>query len=416
MAEDDVRVPAGWYPDPLGLPQLRWWDNHAWTEHISDARQPMTASETVTTKLAYADDEPLDARPFEERAFDNAAYSGDAEQDLSRRERRERERLAEADDADREPISAAAAFADPVRSLEAPERDQLSVDEPSPAVRLAASGQLEDAPTSMAFELDTRFDDLLGETAIPRSAFAHVSESATSFVPEFPVEQPPVQEHEPQWSGSELARQRIITEVPTNTGPAWILTLLPLYVLVAGLLLLLSGAAAPTSSVLLTAIFGIPYVAGIVLAILDYRALKAAGIEQPASWAWAFLTVLVYLIARLTRTARESGSGFGPMLTFLVLGLMLVAANIAVPGLIIQLSPQTFSHQAEVSIAQSASILGTELTAVCPATPPLIPQQSFTCQAHKPGGGTYDVTVSLQRSNGWIDWRVDDWGVFSATS
>ena len=38
MPEDDVRVPAGWYPDPLGLPQLRWWDNHAWTEHISDAR------------------------------------------------------------------------------------------------------------------------------------------------------------------------------------------------------------------------------------------------------------------------------------------------------------------------------------------------------------------------------------------
>jgi hypothetical protein len=414
VAEDDVRVPAGWYPDPLGLPQLRWWDNHAWTEHISDARQPMTASETVTTKLAYADDEPLDERPFEERAFDGSGYSDDAEHDLSRRERRERERLAEADDADREPISAAAAFAEPVRSLEAPERDQLSVDEPSPAVRLAASGQLEDAPTSMAFEMDTRFDDLLGQTSVPRSAFAHVSESATSFVPEFPVEPQP--EPEQQWSGAELARQRLITEVPTNTGPAWIMTLLPLYVLVAGLLLLLSGAAAPTSSVLLTAIFGVPYVAGIVLAILDYRALKAAGIEQPASWAWSFLTVLVYLIARLTRTARESGSGFGPMLTFLVLGLVLVVANVAVPGLIIQLSPQTFSHQAEVSIAQSASILGTELTAVCPATPPLIPQQSFTCQAHKPGGGTYDVTVSLQRSNGWIDWRVDDWGVFSATS
>jgi hypothetical protein len=104
------------------------------------------------------------------------------------------------------------------------------------------------------------------------------------------------------------------------------------------------------------------------------------------------------------------------MLTFLVLGVLLIVANVAVPGLIIQLSPQTFSHQAEVSIAQSASILGTELTANCPATPPLIPQQSFVCEARKPGGATYDVTVSLQRSNGWIDWRVDDWGVFSATS
>ncbi len=59
MADEDVRVPAGWYPDPLGLPQLRWWDNHAWTEHTSDARQPMV-SETVTVTaplLAYADDD-----------------------------------------------------------------------------------------------------------------------------------------------------------------------------------------------------------------------------------------------------------------------------------------------------------------------------------------------------------------------
>ncbi len=402
MPEEDVRVPAGWYPDPLGLPQLRWWDNHAWTEHISDARQPMTANETVTTKLAYADDEPLD---------DRREFADDHE---SRRERRERERLAEADDANRDPGQPAATFADPGLALEAPERDQISVEEPSPAVRLAAAGQLEDAPTSLPFEMDTRFDDLLGEASIPRSAFAHVGESATSFIPANPVDS--VDTVEQHWPGADLARQHLVTEVPTSTGPAWILTLLPLYTLMAGLILLLAGAGQPPSSVLLTAIFGLPYVAGIVLAILDWRALRALGIQQPASWAWSFLTVLVYLVARLTRTVRESGTGFGPLLTFLVLGLSLVVANVAVPGLVIQLAPATFSHQAEVSIAQSASILGTTLDAKCPTTPPLIPQQSFVCQAHKPGGRTYDVTVSLQRSNGWINWRVDDWGVFSATS
>src|SRR6185437_9967679 len=71
MPDDDVRVPAGWYPDPLGLPQLRWWDNHAWTEHISDARQPMMATETVTSKLAFADDDrPSSERPFADPADD----------------------------------------------------------------------------------------------------------------------------------------------------------------------------------------------------------------------------------------------------------------------------------------------------------------------------------------------------------
>jgi len=415
MPEDDVRVPAGWYPDPLGLPQLRWWDNHAWTEHISDARQPMMATETVTSKLAFADeDRPSTERPFADLAADEA----EAEQELSRRERRERDRefddLPEADTAgDRDSIPpAAAAFADPLRSLEAPERDQVSVEEASPAFRLAASGRLDEAPTSAPFEMDTRFDDLLGESSEPRSAFAHVSESAASFIPTTPPEQQwPTQ----QWQ-SETPRGRALTDAPTSTGPAWIMTLIPLYTLVVGLLLLLSGTAQVPSAVVLVFMFGLPYLAGIVLAVLAYRALRRGGMEQPAHWAWAFLTVGIYLVARLTRTVRESGTGFGPLFTFLALGLSLIIANVAVPGLVIQLAPASFSHQAEIEIMQSGSSLGIDLVATCPAMPPMIPLQSFVCQAHKPGSATYDVTVSLQRSNGWISWRVDDWGVFSATS
>jgi hypothetical protein len=414
MPEDDVRVPAGWYPDPLGLPQLRWWDNHAWTEHISDARQPMMATETVASKLAFADDDrPSNERPFADLADDEA----EAEQELSRRERREREREfddqpAQAEAGDRDPIPpAAAAFADPIRSLEAPERDQLPVDEMFPAFGMAGTGILDDAPTSAPFDLDTRFDDLLGEASVPRSAFAHVSESATSFIPTSPPEQQwPSQQ---QWQ-PEAAQSRTLADVPTSTGPAWILTLIPLYTLVVGLLLLLSGSAATPSPVVLVMMFGIPYIAGIVLAILDYRALRRSGMEQPAHWAWAILTAGIYLVARLTRTVRESGTGFGPLFTFLVLGLSLIVATVAVPGLVIQLAPATFAHQAEIEIQQSGASLGIELVATCPVMPPLIPQQSFVCQAHKPGSATYDVTVSLQRSNGWIAWRVDDWGVFSA--
>src|SRR5688572_12366177 len=80
LADDDVRVPAGWYPDPLGLPQLRWWDNHAWTEHTSDARQPMMAQETVVSaRLAFKDDDEDDV---DEKAFDDLP---------TRRQRREQE-------------------------------------------------------------------------------------------------------------------------------------------------------------------------------------------------------------------------------------------------------------------------------------------------------------------------------------
>ena len=79
MEDDAFGVPAGWYPDPLGLPQLRWWDAQAWTEHTSEARAPIVIQ--PTTRVAYADEELP-----------------------SRREQRERERAqaqVEVDDSDR---------------------------------------------------------------------------------------------------------------------------------------------------------------------------------------------------------------------------------------------------------------------------------------------------------------------------
>ena len=31
-------APAGWYRDPLGIPQLRWWNGIGWTNHIQEER------------------------------------------------------------------------------------------------------------------------------------------------------------------------------------------------------------------------------------------------------------------------------------------------------------------------------------------------------------------------------------------
>jgi len=39
MSTPDPSVaPAGWYRDPLGIPQLRWWNGTAWTNHIQEPR------------------------------------------------------------------------------------------------------------------------------------------------------------------------------------------------------------------------------------------------------------------------------------------------------------------------------------------------------------------------------------------
>lgn len=49
---DERQTPAGWYPDPLGLPQLRWWDGHGWGEHTSEARRPLLGQQARTATFA----------------------------------------------------------------------------------------------------------------------------------------------------------------------------------------------------------------------------------------------------------------------------------------------------------------------------------------------------------------------------
>jgi hypothetical protein len=48
-SDDQFRAPAGWYPDPLGLPQLRWWNTQGWTEQVSAAPEPV-----IVQELGYA--------------------------------------------------------------------------------------------------------------------------------------------------------------------------------------------------------------------------------------------------------------------------------------------------------------------------------------------------------------------------
>ena len=43
---DQYTVPAGWYPDPLGHPQLRWWNGEGWTEQVSAAPEPLVMEQS----------------------------------------------------------------------------------------------------------------------------------------------------------------------------------------------------------------------------------------------------------------------------------------------------------------------------------------------------------------------------------
>src|SRR5690606_21443542 len=95
------------------------------------------------------------------------------------------------------------------------------------------------------------------------------------------------------------------------------------------------------------------------------------------------------------------------------LTVLLLGSIIAVPGLAIATAPAVFVAEAENSIEADAAAIGATLDVTCPANPPVLFEQGFTCEGLRPDGSVLDIEVSLQRVNGWAAWRVDGWGIFT---
>ena len=366
MEDDTFGVPAGWYPDPLGLPQLRWWDAQAWTEHTSEARAPIVIQ--PTTRVAYADEELP-----------------------SRREQRERERaqaLLEVDETAGERAQ---------REDEADLREGLQLHDDTDD----ASGELSAQPLLHATlrELEPPLSETADEqTPGPRRASFHQNaqqRQASAF--------------------SDFSEQRKPREAPTKrtyTVAVWFIALMPLLQLAIAAVLILAGLGGNLPLMILVVVG--PYAVILGIAAYDRLMLKLNGHENPASPAWALLTEPAYLLVRGLRTSQETGKGYAPLTIFAgALGLLL-AAVIALPGLVISMFPVQFSNEAARTVVSSAAALGVELEVVCPA-PPLLVGDGFTCLATKPSGDSDSIAVSLQRTNGWIGWQVDDWGVWVLT-
>jgi hypothetical protein len=409
--EDDVSVAAGWYPDPMGLPQLRWWNNHAWTELTTEARPPLVMQQPTVpqpTRLLYADDELPTRR--------------------QQREQRQREaevaRLATAEGDARDIATPHAPLTTTLREIDAP----AAVDQAAGSISPIDPGGTESISTRTS-SIDTGSVDSSGihtgsidTAAIDRDQLdegdsgitetfdgAYQPRSATSAVsaPTAQHERTKAQEPEPT-----PARSTALPRFAIYTGPVWIIALLPLLQLVVGLLVLVGFGAIANSAYAIVAVAG-PYIAVIVLAIADRAILTRAGHERTAHWAWALLTAPVYLIARSMALSRTGALGLGPLLVWAALGMLQVASILVVPGMLISVLPTAFSMQADQSIASEATIVGAKLTVDCPTPPALLIGQTFDCNATTAAGNTYKITASLQRANGWIDWRVDDWGSYT---
>ncbi len=367
MDDNNFGVPAGWYPDPLGLPQLRWWDSQAWTEHTSEARAPIIIQPATTssTRLGFADD------------------------DLpSRREQRERERSRSAFDLPTEFAEPEEAFANPFAeprearpaTEDAPEREELSA-QPLLAMTLK--------------ELEPPLTDSVEEpTPGPRRASSHANAApAASTLSALAEEEAP---------------ERAANNMRTYTVAVWVIALMPAIQLVLSTILVLTGLGSNTALFVLLALG--PYFLSIFIAAFDRLVLLMWGHKHPASVWWAVIPSPAYLLVRSIRTYRETGRGFAPLAVFAAAVTSVFAGMLVLPGLLIAMLPGPFAAEAASSVeAQALGLSGAEIEVSCPV-PPMIIGESFTCTRVSSDGTTDSVVVELARRNGWIAWDVVDWG------
>ena len=362
MDDNSFGVPAGWYPDPLGLPQLRWWDAQAWTEHTSEARAPIVIQ--PATRLAFADDEPESRLPYRDEELP------------SRREQRERERREMG----------------PILESEIATEESITHEELSAQPLLDMTLKELEPPVSQTF-----VDDYMPG---PKRATAHANTAPAASTLSALAE---------EMVADGYAPERELRKMRTYTVAVWAIGLMPLIQLVVAVLLITVLDLGHNLPLMLLVLFG-PYLLVLGLAAYDKLVLQTWGHRKPASAWWALLTEPGYLVVRAIRTWSQTGKGFAPLGAFAGSVGAVLAGVLVLPGLLISVLPDSFASEVERSVTADASALGADITVECPA-PPLMIGETFTCiRTSNTTGETDSVAVSLQRLNGWISWQVEDWG------
>lgn len=68
MSQHIGAIDPGWYPDPQGIPQERFWDGHGWTDRtrpmtIVIPAKPAAASQASPATESDAPDDRVDPEP-----------------------------------------------------------------------------------------------------------------------------------------------------------------------------------------------------------------------------------------------------------------------------------------------------------------------------------------------------------------
>jgi Protein of unknown function (DUF2510) len=135
---------------------------------------------------------------------------------------------------------------------------------------------------------------------------------------------------------------RVREGTPVDTVWIWLIVALPLVSLLPFFLIdfegyVLESMTDPTAQLRLyldpmylatVAIAWIAYGAGVWFAYLDVVALRKLGYARQFHWAWAFLSLFVYVIGRSVVAKRQAGRGSAPMWVAIALGVALMIGSI----------------------------------------------------------------------------------------
>jgi hypothetical protein len=291
-------IPAGWYPDPAGSFQQRWWNGTSWTNDFAQYRPTLIHSAPLAEALQSGGEQPA----FGEFATKQSAAAARAAGSPTSGSTSTLTRTTRASD-ESAPFGLPAEDRAPLTSVNRPNAGNAILVPVTPV----SSGPA---------------------VAEPNSAWdSYKSSAPTSQAMAAPVDEP--------------APSRRAKVGPTRryTAAAWLLAILPaLYVgsAVAGATYLPSLYSTVALLVLAAAFL----LLGVLLAAADRRVLFVNDHEFAASPAWGLLTPLSYLSVRAATVARETGKGgYAPLIVLLVTVAGIVASLFLVSGLLTLLTP-----------------------------------------------------------------------------
>jgi len=375
-------IPAGWYPDPRGTKQRRWWDGTSWTHALEAPPEPVAPAAPAYANLpgpgtpgysnlpgpafaAQAQRTPSPSAPTVARALD-AEPSAPQHPLPTRRQLREAAALRETERLTADEPSPVYAMGPAVSSTHQPQAQQPAeqlTDHPvdaaeSRAVSTVAAMTLAGAPVSathtfvpgapvsarpaapvaaapvaaaplatapLATAPVTPASAAAAPVATAPVAAAPATPAPIALAPVAPTATGPSQAsllngpaYQPFGMSPKITTGTIEAPTSVNTLAVWLITVLPAVALGAAVLLI---RFAPDFYTPFTqgALAFVFAIAGIALAATDRRQLTMRSHQSAASPAWILLTPLAYLIARAANTKRQAGRGWAPAVAFVLL-------------------------------------------------------------------------------------------------